>query len=403
MAFNYFENASNIGSAGFANGNTSTVVPAHQLGNLERAGPDGKLRGVDFVGSPSLTVSPSGNSAAVNGIQNLIRHQIYENHPVGQVVYTAPMVNINGGDTIYWTVPNNVYSICVVCVGGGGGGVGATSYGGGGGGGGLVWMNDIAVKPGHVMPFQVGSGGAKVQQPSTGTRATSGGDTWFVHPSFLRATGGQGGVRANTDNSNQTTGGIDVVNDGNAYSQTLSNVKLSRVSESSNITLWGTTGGGHGGRGATYNQGGGGGGAGGYTGDGGHAGRLIPTGSNNGSDGAGGGGGGGGRDNQSYHGAGGGVGLLGAGSNGTGGTGGNVASSGTGGSGGGDGGNPVTLAPVSNNAGGAFGGLYGGGGAGAERAASGGNADIAGDGGHGGIRIIWGPNRAFPSTNTGDL
>ena len=74
MAFNYFENASNIGSAGFANGNTSTVVPAHQLGNLERAGPDGKLRGVDFVGSPSLTVSPSGNSAAVNGIQNLTRH-----------------------------------------------------------------------------------------------------------------------------------------------------------------------------------------------------------------------------------------------------------------------------------------------------------------------------------------
>jgi hypothetical protein len=42
------------------------------------------------------------------------------------------------------------------------------------------------------------------------------------------------------------------------------------------------------------------------------------------------------------------------------------------------------------------GGLYGGGGAGSVGGAT-------GIGAFGAVRIIWGNNRAFPSTNTGDL
>jgi hypothetical protein len=43
-------------------------------------------------------------------------------------------------------------------------------------------------------------------------------------------------------------------------------------------------------------------------------------------------------------------------------------------------------------------GLYGGGGCGAD------NTTVEQDaGGVGAVRIIWGPNRAFPSTNTGNL
>jgi hypothetical protein len=43
-------------------------------------------------------------------------------------------------------------------------------------------------------------------------------------------------------------------------------------------------------------------------------------------------------------------------------------------------------------------GVYGGGGCGADNT----TAEQA-NGGVGGVRIIWGPNRAFPSTNTGNL
>jgi hypothetical protein len=50
-----------------------------------------------------------------------------------------------------------------------------------------------------------------------------------------------------------------------------------------------------------------------------------------------------------------------------------------------------------------YGGLYGGGGAGVggDGLYSQGQASAAGGGGA--VRIIWGDNRAFPSTNTGDL
>lgn len=134
---------------------------------------------------------------------------------------------------------------------------------------------------------------------------------------------------------------------------------------------------------------GGAGGAGGYSGNGG----------NGGSNGAGGGGGGGGTNPCGGGGGGGGVGLLGQGASGVAGTAGSgrtFGSGGTGGSGGGNGGCGVIQcgAPFWVNCGtSGLGGSYGG----------------AGFGGcygrlcNAAVRIIWGPGRAFPSTNTGNL
>jgi len=128
-----------------------------------------------------------------------------------------------------------------------------------------------------------------------------------------------------------------------------------------------------GGAGGSYSSGsgfGGGGGAGGYAGAGGRGGSNGGSGSN----GSGGGGGGGG-SSSGYGGTkGGGVGILGAGSNGTG-----ASGSGHGGAG-------------SNG----VGVQHGGGGT----AWNGGYSALAGKGA---VRIIWGNNRAFPSTNTGNL
>jgi len=171
-------------------------------------------------------------------------------------------------------------------------------------------------------------------------------------------------------------------------------------------TIGGNIGGGNGGVGGSSSNAGSGGGAGGYSGNGGAG---VTTGTGN--SGSGGGGGSGGSTGTSS-GGGGGVGLLGEGTSGAGGS-----SSPTGG-GGGSGGSSG-----SGNVGGAYGGGAGaattraGGGGGGLRyannvsvtpgdvitvvvgAAGTGNAS----GGSGAVRIIWGENRSFPSTNTGDL
>ena len=85
---------------------------------------------------------------------------------------------------------------------------------------------------------------------------------------------------------------------------------------------------------------------------------------------------------------GGGGGARGSSSNGQGGGGG-------GGSGGGNG------VGGNSGAGGSVGGSYGGGGGGSDNAT--GAGAYAGAGAAGAVRIMWGPGRAFPSTNTGDL
>ncbi len=126
-----------------------------------------------------------------------------------------------------------------------------------------------------------------------------------------------------------------------------------------------------GGNGGMYYRGSGGG-AGGYSGDGGR-GRLPGT-------GGGAGGGGSYYYNRTWGGGGGGVGLMGEGTSGaSGGTSSGAYAGGHGGSGGTRG---------SHTRPGNFGG---------------GAGDYTNDGGKGGVRIIWGEDRHFPNTNTGDV
>lgn len=149
--------------------------------------------------------------------------------------------------------------------------------------------------------------------------------------------------------------------------------------------------------GSGQNGGGAGGGAAGYSGNGGTGGSS----GSDGSDGAGGGGGGaagvpahnvGGSGSGA---GGGGTGVLGAGSNGAGGS--TYGGGGGGGSGGG-----IGLSTTVGNTVGRAGGNHGGGGGGAGALYDWGPSGSTGTGGSGAVRIIWGPNRAYPSTNVTD-
>jgi len=244
----------------------------------------------------------------------------------------------------------------VVCVGGGGGGGRSAA---GGGGGALAWGNNYCVRPGRRIQVVVGARGAD---------GAAGGHSWFASPATLVAGGGSGGGDAN-----KGAGGVPSVN--------------------ASMFLSGT-GGGQGGDGGdtdSFGFGGGGGGAGGYTGRGGSGGGLFcPTAA------AGGGGGAGQFREPALAGSGGGVGLRGEGSNGAGAC--NDPTSTP------DEGSCCNINPPDKNGGGGSGGdpgsdtggggAYGGGGG--NRQASEG-ATIPG--GPGGCRIIWGANRAFPTTN----
>lgn len=135
-------------------------------------------------------------------------------------------------------------------------------------------------------------------------------------------------------------------------------------------------GGGNGGNGTLGTPGSGfssgGAGAGGYSGNGGNGGNGTET----ATAGAGGGGGGG---NASGQWGGGGVGLLGEGANGAPGAGGRGGSGGEN-AGAGNAGNPGNFGGGGGTTGGTSIGL-----------------------GRGAVRIIWGPSRSFPSTNTGNV
>lgn len=265
--------------------------------------------------------------------------------PVGpQQEYTTPGI-------YYWTAPDGVTSVCVVCVGGGGAGHGTFPQTGSGGGGGLGWKNNISVTPGQSYLVVVGAGG----DGNLSSTHWNGEDSYFIDTTTVM---GEGGVHAEYNAGSGARAGY--VGDG----------------------------GGQGGAPCGNNGGDtqylwfGGGGAGGYSGNGGdggggqsnpgngtggaYAGYLPATGS--------GGGGGGG-----YTRAGGGVGILGQGADGT--APGRTFSNGN-----------WNYYPGTAGSGGA-GQTYGGGGAGATTSV----------GGPGAVRIIWGSGRAFPSTNTGDL
>jgi len=146
----------------------------------------------------------------------------------------------------------------------------------------------------------------------------------------------------------------------------------------SSSTIGGNIGGGNGGSGGSDGASGegGGGGAGGYSGNGGTGGAGNGSSGTNGSGGAGGGGGGGGI-NGGAGGFGGGVGLLGAGSSGAGGA----------------GGNPT----------GTTSGTAGSPGSGGSNFSYGGGLATSSGTGVGGVRIIWGAGRAYPSTNVADV
>ena len=270
-----------------------------------------------------------------------------------------------------WTCPDNVYDVCVVCVGGGGGST--TDEQGAGGGAGLGWANAIPVTPGT--SYTVGVG-AKGTPASPGNYAGNGGNSYFIDTNTVYGGGGGGTGRDRNGSANRPGYG----GEGGGYGGSAGS----------------SQGGGFGGDGGNGNQSSlsdtgqscGGGGAAGYSGNGGRGGQYNSDNATNGS----GGGGGGGRtnigNNEIYGGGGGGVGLNGEGSSGTRGDTGN-GGAGRGGSGGSDGqGNPSGNPDVP-------GGDYGGG--------AGSNDSYGSYGGKGGVRIIWGPGRAFPSTNTADV
>jgi len=250
-------------------------------------------------------------------------------------------VQFTEGGTYSWTCPAGVYQVSALCIGGGGSGSiqAGSTSGGAGGGGGLGWKNSIAVTPGQSYTIQVG------------------GDSYFINDVTVK--GGRG-LNADQSGTSAFTGGT-----GGGY-----------VGD----------GGGNGGNGGNSDgtDGGGGGGAGGYSGNGGGGGAGYVQGGNNGATGQGGGGGGG--SNGYYNGSpgpggkGGGTGILGEGASGTGGVG-NAQSSGQDGSPGSGG---VAI-------------MFGGGGRGSSQYGG------PSGGGGGAVRLIWGRNRAYPSTNTGDV
>lgn len=288
-----------------------------------------------------------------------------------QALYTLADISVATGQSEYtsagtftWTAPAGVYEVSAVVVGGGGGGARSNLASSGAGGGGLGWKNKIPVTPGRGYTVVVGGGGA------VGTNlGGDGGTSYFISPNIVRATGGLGAsVNSNTDRAGGT-----FVGDG------------------------GGAGGAGGGRRSTDSAGGGGG-AGGYTGAGGRGGGS----SGNSLAGSGGGGGGGGFAGAGdTAGAGGGVGIFGLGADGGAGT--NSNTDGGGGGGGSGGGNSsrfgTNVGDVYSTTARAFPGGFGGGASGGDNTAS-----FEVDNGAGGaVRIIWGPNRAFPSTGTGNL
>jgi hypothetical protein len=285
----------------------------------------------------------------------------------GQVLYNVP-------GTYSWTCPAGVNFVNALCVGGGGSGFcgnlisGAVYGGAGGGGGGLGWANNIPVTPGNTYTVTVGAAGVST---TVGTAGTAGGNSLFIGTSTCV---GYGGGRA----ASQTTFGT-----GGSY-----------------FPNGGSGGSGGIGQASSNNGGaGGGGGAGGYSGSGGVGGNVTNSGGAAATSGGGGGGGAGGNGASTTFGfwmaggGGGGVGPYGLGTTGAGGTyqSTTVTQAQIQGGGGSSGSGGVRTGP---------GATFGGGGAG-NYYAHGGVSGVAGAVGC--VRLIWGPSRAFPSTNTGDL
>jgi hypothetical protein len=318
----------------------------------------------------NVTVNYGAGLNGTNGSQQAVTSYRGGDGSLGRI-FPTPTPTTSGQQVFAssgtFTVPTGVTSLSCVVVGGGGGSTGcsgASQYSGAGGGGGGLAYGTFPVTAGATVTVQVGVGGTAGTNVNNGTNvAGTGGESRITYGGtiMLRGYGGVGGTYGiNTD---AVGGGFFC---------------------SSQTTLSGGSSGGYGGRGANNNGGGGGGGAGGYGAGGGGNGGVGNGGT--GSSGASGGGGGGG--GQSLGGVqnngGGGVGLEGQGSNGSGSSTNNPGGGGSGGTGGGTAG---------------VGGTYGGGAGGCED-----DTNRTGSvGGAGGVRIIWGAGRSYPSTNTADV
>ena len=298
-----------------------------------------------------------------------------------------------GVGTFSWVAPLGVETVSVVAVGGGANGPKSyNSSASGGSGAGLGWKNNIPVVPGQTYTVFVGNKGTNHSYSSSGLNGSA---SYFISTATVCGKGGNHFSTGVTSGPNQNGYGGGYVGDGGgAGGNTSSNYQA-------------------------------GSGAGGYTGKG------ADTNSNNA---AGGGAGSGGQYSSTYgYSSGGGVGLLGQGSNGpsmaspwqpSGGSYGaglpgswNGPGSGVpsfystdytsnaaaltqagGGCRGMYGENPWSSSGEDGNSG-LQGGTYGGGGGGQGDGWPG----SGGPGGQGGVRIIWGPGRAFPATSTLDV
>jgi len=299
--------------------------------------------------------------------------------PAGQIEWTAT----SGSFT--WIVPNGVYGICAVCIGGGGGGAASSANTGfsGGGGGSLLWGNNIPVTPGEQLNIVVGASGARATVAGAGG---NGGESYIARGAtrLIAASAGQGGQIGNGVTTTQINGTY-TAQSGATYGGGIggSGITLATAPSSPRPT--------------------GGGGAGGYSGNGGNGAPDTTGVGSAGGTGGGGGGGSGGSTGNLAGGGGGGVYPYGQGSSGVGGVNWN---SGTGGS---SGKPTVTKAGYNNRAlsgiwstpenslWGQHGGEFGGGGGAAAPSATPGFT--SGDGCRGCVRILWGADRSFPSTN----
>jgi hypothetical protein len=252
------------------------------------------------------------------------------------------------GGTVNWVVPPAVSSVSVMLIGRGGQTSGISNSvtpGIGGGGAASVYANNMSVTGGSTLTVNFAYNSSRGYE---------------FRGTYFNGAFAEGGRNANT-----TTGG------------------------SSSYSYGGTAN--SGGTGGTNGTGAGAGAA-GYSGNGGNGGGQNSAGSN----GSGGGGGGaGGSSPYASRGGpgGGGTGVWGEGTSGAGGAG---SQPGGGGSSGGNGG---AIQTYGGGEGGAYGGGCGGGGAGYDYDPLPGSA---GQGGPGALRIIWGTNRSYPSTNTAD-
>lgn len=263
----------------------------------------------------------------------------------GQMAFTTP-------GTYDFVVPGGVYFLCGVGIGAGGGGWINTfkdtgHWGSSGGGGGLGWKNQIPVTPGEHLTVVVGQVGVTATGAAIGTK---GGDTYLARGA-TRLFAGNGGD-AGGDTANDSSRGK-----GGTYQG---------------------DGGGNGGDGVAFDYAAAGGGAaGGYNGKGGNGTDIGTATAPAAGTGAGSGGTGGSGYNDNVNaGRGGGTGLLGLGTT-------------------------AVATPTRSTNGNPGSQITGsgefGGGSSSSRAAT--NTP----GLNGGLRLIWGAGRAYPSTNVLDV